>query len=54
MKIEHFAMYVLDLEGAKDFFVRYFDAPPNNYITTSRPDSNPIFCLSAMARGWRL
>ncbi len=29
MKIEHFAMYVLDLEGAKDFFVRYFDATPN-------------------------
>ena len=29
MKIEHFAMYVLDLEEAKDFFVRYFDATPN-------------------------
>ena len=28
MKIEHFAMYVLDLEGAKDFFVRYFNATP--------------------------
>ena len=26
MKIEHVGMYVLDLEGAKNFFVRYFDA----------------------------
>ena len=26
MKIEHIAMYVNDLEGARDFFVKYFDA----------------------------
>ena len=26
MKIEHIALYVNDLEAAKDFFVRYFDA----------------------------
>ena len=26
MKIEHAAMYVNDLEGVRDFFVRYFDA----------------------------
>ena len=25
MKIEHTALYVSDLEGAKDFFTRYFD-----------------------------
>lgn len=30
MNIEHFAMYVLDLESTKDFFVRYFGAKPNN------------------------
>ena len=26
MRIEHAALYVCDLEGAKDFFVRYFGA----------------------------
>ncbi len=30
MKLEHVAMYVEDLERAKDFFVKYFDAKPNN------------------------
>lgn len=29
MRIEHIAMYVNDLEKAKDFFVRYFDAKAN-------------------------
>ena len=29
MKIEHVAMYVKDLEAAKDFFVTYFGAKPN-------------------------
>ncbi len=29
MKIEHIAMYVDDLEGAKDFFIKYFGAKPN-------------------------
>ena len=29
MKIEHIAMYVTDLEAAKDFFVSYFQAVPN-------------------------
>lgn len=29
MKIEHIAMYVNDLESAKDFFVKYFSAVPN-------------------------
>lgn len=28
MEIEHAALYVSDLEGAKDFFVRYFEAVP--------------------------
>ena len=30
MKIEHIAMYVNDLESAKEFFIKYFDAAPNN------------------------
>lgn len=29
MKIEHIAMYVNDLEGAKEFFKKYFHAVPN-------------------------
>ncbi|MGI6510025.1 MAG: VOC family protein [Erysipelotrichaceae bacterium] len=29
MKIEHIAMYVCDLEGAKDFFLKYFDGNSN-------------------------
>lgn len=28
MQIEHIALYVNDLEGARDFFVRYLDAAP--------------------------
>lgn len=29
MKLEHVALYVNDLERAKDFFIRYFNATPN-------------------------
>lgn len=29
MKIDHVAMYVNDLEAAKDFFVKYFGGKPN-------------------------
>lgn len=29
MRIEHIAMYVQDLENAKNFFVKYFGAVPN-------------------------
>lgn len=29
MHIEHIAMYVKDLEKTKDFFVKYFEAVPN-------------------------
>lgn len=30
MKIEHIAMYVDDLEAARDFFIKYFDAVSNS------------------------
>lgn len=30
MKIDHIAMYVNDLEAAKEFFVKYFDAEAGN------------------------
>lgn len=29
MKLEHAALWVKDLEGAKDFFIKYFGAFPN-------------------------
>lgn len=29
MKIEHIAMYVNDLQGAKEFFEKYFNAKSN-------------------------
>ena len=29
MKLEHVALWVKDLEGAKDFFIKYFGAVPN-------------------------
>lgn len=29
MRIEHIAMYVTELEKAKEFFVKYFNATPN-------------------------
>lgn len=28
MKIDHVAMYVNDLNSARDFFMKYFDAKP--------------------------
>ena len=30
MRIEHIAMYVNDLERARDFFVKYLDGKSNN------------------------
>lgn len=30
MRIEHIAMYINDLEGARDFFVKYFGASSND------------------------
>ena len=29
MKIDHVALYCLDLEGMKEFFIRYFNGVPN-------------------------
>jgi lactoylglutathione lyase len=30
MKIDHIALYCLDLEGMKEFFIRYFNGVPND------------------------
>lgn len=43
MRIEHIAMYVSDLEGARDFFVRYFDAVPNEGYHNRKTDFRSYF-----------
>ncbi len=43
MRIEHFAMYVLNLEGVKDFFVRYFNAVPNELYHNERTGFKSYF-----------
>ena len=52
MKIEHIALYVNDLEAAKDFFVRYFDAVPNAGYHNPRTDFRSYFSLSRTAHAW--
>ena len=47
MKIEHVALYVNDLEAAKDFFVRYFDAVPNAGYHNPRTDFRSYFLTFA-------
>ena len=47
MKIEHIALYVNDLEAAKDFFVRYFDAVPNGGYHNPRTDFRSYFLIFA-------
>ena len=54
MKIDHIAMYVLDLENAKDFFVNYFNATQNQGYHNKNTEYDPIFCLLKMAQDWRL
>ena len=43
MYIEHFAMYVNDLEKTKDFFVRYFDAKANSGYHNTETDFQSYF-----------
>ena len=52
MKIEHVALYVNDLEAAKDFFVRYLDAVPNAGLPQPE-DGLPLLLLtSRTAHAW--
>ena len=39
MKIEHIALYVNDLEAAKDFFVRYNSVRYHNNFQTGEAES---------------
>ena len=43
MKIEHIAMYVNDLDGAKNFFVKYFAAVPNEGYHNEKTDFRSYF-----------
>ena len=43
MKIDHLALYVNDLEGARDFFVQYFDATSNEGYHNEKTDFRSYF-----------
>ena len=43
MQIEHIALYVNDLEGAKDFFTKYFDATANEGYHNPSTDFRSYF-----------
>lgn len=43
MKIEHIAMYVKDLEKAKEFFVKYFNASANQGYHNKKTDFRSYF-----------
>lgn len=43
MKIEHVALYVNNLEKARDFFVKYFGAVPNDGYHNPRTDFRSYF-----------
>lgn len=43
MHIEHIAMYVNELEKTKEFFVKYFNATPNEGYHNKTSDSRSYF-----------
>ena len=43
MRIEHVAMYVNDIDAAKDFFVQYFGAEANNLYHNKKTDFKSYF-----------
>lgn len=53
MRIEHVAMYVNDLEAAKNFFEKYLGASANEDIIIKRRTSVHIFSHLMMAQGLR-
>lgn len=57
MHITHVAMYVKDMEGTKDFFIRYFDAKANAGYHNPKTDFRSYFlsfsdgcCLEIMQK----
>lgn len=43
MKLDHIALYVLDLEQAKDFFIQYFNATANDMYHNLRTGLKTYF-----------
>ena len=43
MKIEHIAMYVNDIEDARDFFVKYLDGKANDGYHNTKTDFRSYF-----------
>ena len=43
MRIEHIAMYVDDLEGARDFFIQYFEAESNEIYRNQKTGFSSYF-----------
>ena len=54
MRIEHVALYVKDLEAAREFFVTYLEGRPTTDTTTRRPAFAPISSALRTGRGWSL
>lgn len=50
MRIEHIAIYVNDLEKARDFFAKYFGAVSNEGYHILKQILNPIFFRLEMAQ----
>lgn len=43
MKMEHIALYVNDLESAKEFFIKYFDAEPGDCYHNTKTNFKSYF-----------
>lgn len=52
MKLEHVAMYVNDLETTREFFIKYFEAKPNEAYHNPRTGFRSYFL--SFANGARL
>ena len=52
MRIEHTALYVSDLEAARDFFVTHLEGRANGGYHNQRQDSVPTSSPLTVAPGW--
>ena len=43
IKIDHTALYVRDLDGARDFFILYFNAEPSEQYHNPKTDFKSYF-----------
>ena len=53
MKIDHIALYVNDLDGAKRFFETYFQAASNGDYHNTKTDFRSYFLTFPMVPGWK-